>query len=84
MRALHPVCAAALSHRSAAAWSSAARAEETLPPAKVVGQFLEQYCLDCHDSSTKKGKRDLESFQLPLKVRRRTSFRPGTSSIRSR
>ena len=48
-------------------WASAARAEDAPPPAKVVGQFLEQYCLDCHDSTTTKGKRNLEAFQLPLK-----------------
>lgn len=46
----------------------ALQAEEALPPAKLVGQFLDQYCLDCHDSATKKGKRNLELFTLPLKA----------------
>jgi hypothetical protein len=46
---------------------STGAAEEPLPPAKVVSQFLDQYCLDCHDSTTKKGKRNLEDFRLPLK-----------------
>lgn len=46
--------------------AGAARAE-VVPPAKVVGQFLETYCLDCHDSTTQKGDREFESFALPLK-----------------
>ncbi|HSI12949.1 MAG TPA: DUF1592 domain-containing protein [Chthoniobacter sp.] len=46
---------------------NAARAETPSAPDKVVGHFLEQYCLDCHDSTTKKGKRNLEGFKLPLK-----------------
>ncbi|HEY3899895.1 MAG TPA: DUF1592 domain-containing protein [Chthoniobacter sp.] len=65
MPAMRQVCAAAL--LAATAWAGAARAEDAPPPAKVVGQFLEQYCLDCHDSTTTKGKRNLEAFQLPLK-----------------
>lgn len=48
-------------------WSGAAWAEETVPPVKVVGQFLDKYCLDCHDSTTQKGDRNLEPFTLPLK-----------------
>ena len=52
---------------AATAWANVAWAEEPAPPARLVGQFLEQYCLDCHDSTTKKGKRNLESFTLPLK-----------------
>jgi hypothetical protein len=44
-----------------------ARAEELIPPAKLVGQFLDTYCLDCHDSTTQKGDRDFEAFTLPLK-----------------
>ncbi|MEQ1860199.1 MAG: DUF1592 domain-containing protein [Chthoniobacteraceae bacterium] len=43
------------------------RAEKSAPAAKVVGQFLETYCLDCHDSTTQKGDRDFEKFALPLK-----------------
>ncbi len=50
-----------------AAMGGAGRAEEARPPAKVMEQFLDNYCLDCHDSSTKKGKRDFEGFALPLK-----------------
>jgi hypothetical protein len=52
---------------AATAWANVAWAEKPAPPAKLVGQFLEQYCLDCHDSTSKKGKRNLESFTLPLK-----------------
>jgi mono/diheme cytochrome c family protein len=47
--------------------ASIARAETAPPSGEVVGKFLEQYCLDCHDSTTKKGKRNLEAFKLPLK-----------------
>lgn len=38
-----------------------------LPPEKLVQQFLGKYCLECHDSSIKKGDRDYEAFTLPLK-----------------
>ncbi|MEM7697768.1 MAG: DUF1588 domain-containing protein [Verrucomicrobiota bacterium] len=31
-----------------------------------VYQFLDRYCLDCHDSLVQKGERDFESFDLPL------------------
>lgn len=48
-------------------WTDAARADEVVPPLKVVTQFLDSYCLDCHDSTTQKGDRDFESFTLPLK-----------------
>jgi len=52
---------------AATAGTDIARAENAPPPAEVVGKFLESYCLDCHDSTTKKGKRNLEGFKLPLK-----------------
>ncbi|EDY18789.1 Protein of unknown function DUF1588 [Chthoniobacter flavus Ellin428] len=65
MRVIRLLCRAAA--LAATACVGIARAGETQPPAKVVGAFLEQYCLDCHDSTTKKGKRNLEAFQLPLK-----------------
>lgn len=48
-------------------WANAARADDIVPPVKVVTQFLDTYCLDCHDSTTQKGDRDFESFTLPLK-----------------
>lgn len=51
----------------ATSWIAVARAETSAAPDMVVGKFLEQYCLDCHDSTTKKGKRDLEGYRLPLK-----------------
>lgn len=41
---------------------------DNLPPEKVVGRFLEEYCLNCHDSTTAKGERDFEAFKLPLKT----------------
>ena len=44
-----------------------AQAEDLAPAMKVVGQFLDTYCLDCHDSATQKGDRNFESFTLPLK-----------------
>jgi hypothetical protein len=52
---------------AAVCWADAARAAEVAPAAKVVTQFLETYCLDCHDSTTQKGDREFESFALPLK-----------------
>ncbi len=48
-------------------WAGTARAAESAPSAKVVTQFLDTYCLDCHDSTTQKGDREFESFALPLK-----------------
>ncbi len=45
----------------------AASAAEAMPAAKAVTQFLDNYCLNCHDSATHKGDRDLERFTLPLK-----------------
>ena len=65
MRVIRNVCMAVV--LAATVGAGPARAEESLPPAKLVGQFLDQYCLNCHDSTTKKGKRDLEPFKLPLK-----------------
>jgi hypothetical protein len=66
MRPVREVCLSAV--LAATVYAGVARAEEPVPPAKLVGQFLDQYCLDCHDSTTKKGKRNLESFALPLKL----------------
>lgn len=43
------------------------RGEEPAASAKLVTQFLDSYCLNCHDSSEQKGDRDLEPFTLPLK-----------------
>ena len=34
---------------------------------KLVQQFLGKYCLECHDSAVKKGDREYETFELPLK-----------------
>lgn len=47
--------------------NAAFSADETPVGVKAVGQFLDQYCLNCHDSSSKKGDRNLEAFNLPLK-----------------
>ena len=33
-----------------------------------VKQFLDRYCLECHDSQTAKGKREFESLKLPFKT----------------
>lgn len=65
MRIIRDVCMAAA--LAATVGAGSARGEESLPPTKLVGQFLDQYCLNCHDSTTKKGKRNLEPFTLPLK-----------------
>ncbi len=65
MRRLRQACLIAA--LAALPWSAGARAEEAVPAAKVVGKFLETYCLDCHDSTTQKGDREFESFTLPLK-----------------
>jgi len=34
---------------------------------KVITDFLEYHCYDCHDSATQKGEREFESLNLPLK-----------------
>lgn len=65
MRALHFVSVIAAS--AAMVSAGTAHGQEALAPAKAVGQFLDKYCLNCHDSSTQKGDRNLESFTLPLK-----------------
>ncbi len=65
MRSVRQVCLVAA--LAAIPWTDATRAADIAPPAKVVGQFLETYCLDCHDSTTQKGDRDFEKFALPLK-----------------
>jgi len=65
MRGIRQVCRAAA--MAVIASAHVAQAEEPSPSAKVVGQFLENYCLDCHDSSKQKGDRDFEAFTLPLK-----------------
>jgi hypothetical protein len=65
MRSLRRVCRIAAT--AAMAWVGAAQAEEAVPAAKLVGKFLESYCLDCHDSTTQKGDRSFEAFTLPLK-----------------
>ena len=36
------------------------------PGQKVFSQFVEKYCLDCHDAATQKGDREFESFKFPL------------------
>ena len=38
------------------------------PAPKLVQQFLEQYCAECHDSDVQKGDRNFEKFALPLKT----------------
>ena len=37
-------------------------------PAKQVEQFLNRYCLECHDAKVHKGDRNFEQFALPLKT----------------
>jgi hypothetical protein len=37
-------------------------------PAKQVQQFLNRYCLECHDATTHKGDRAFDKFTLPLKT----------------
>jgi len=37
-------------------------------PAKQVEQFLNRYCLECHDTATHKGDRSFDKFTLPLKT----------------
>ncbi|MFZ4764954.1 MAG: DUF1595 domain-containing protein, partial [Roseimicrobium sp.] len=36
-------------------------------PPKLVQQFLNQYCAECHDADVQKGDRNFEKFALPLK-----------------
>ena len=36
------------------------------PGQKVLAQFFDKYCLNCHDAATQKGDREFESFKLPL------------------
>lgn len=33
----------------------------------VVTQFLDRYCIACHDADTAEGERDFETFKLPIK-----------------
>ncbi|MDB4526598.1 DUF1592 domain-containing protein [bacterium] len=33
---------------------------------EVVGDFLHNYCFDCHDSASEKGEREFESLKIPL------------------
>jgi len=66
MRGLRQVVLVAV--LAAMLWTGTAWAEEDVPAARVIGQFLETYCLDCHDSTKQKGDREFESFQLPLKT----------------
>ncbi|HAL70342.1 MAG TPA: hypothetical protein DCP71_01015, partial [Verrucomicrobiales bacterium] len=47
---------------------AASHAEESLPPPKIVQQFLGKYCLECHDADAQKGDREFENFALPLKT----------------
>ena len=39
----------------------------TQPAPKLVLQFLDQYCAECHDADVHKGDRNFEKFALPLK-----------------
>jgi hypothetical protein len=64
MRVIRPLCLVVA--LAASVWPSRARAQEPSPQTKVTKQFLEQYCLDCHDEATRKGKRSFEKFALPL------------------
>jgi hypothetical protein len=56
-------CLLALSATLAAGASHAADA-----PAKSVEQFLNRYCLECHDADVHKGDRSFHQFKLPLKT----------------
>ena len=56
-------CLLALSATIAAGASHAADA-----PAKSVEQFLNRYCLECHDADVHKGDRSFHQFKLPLKT----------------
>jgi len=37
-----------------------------LPGQKVFFQFVDNYCLKCHDAATEKGDREFETFSFPL------------------
>ena len=55
--------------RPALVWSAlltagALPAAET--PAQPIEQFLNRYCLECHDAKVHKGDRSFERFKLPL------------------
>jgi hypothetical protein len=56
-------CLLALSATVATGASHAADA-----PAKSVEQFLNRYCLECHDADVHKGDRSFHEFKLPLKT----------------
>ncbi len=49
------------------AWSPTATAAN-LPDSEVVPRFLNQYCLQCHDTDNAEGEREFESFALPITV----------------
>ena len=51
---------------SALAAAGELRAAEA--PAKSVEQFLNRYCLECHDADVHKGDRSFHKFALPLKT----------------
>lgn len=42
-----------------------ARAEDSVSK-EVIGDFLHDYCFDCHDSASEKGEREFESLNIPL------------------
>jgi hypothetical protein len=46
--------------------SMAEQTDETRSP--VVADFLNSYCLSCHDSGTAEGEREFETFGLPLQT----------------
>lgn len=48
--------------------AAAAHADDTLPPPKLVQQFLGKYCSECHDADVQKGDRNFDEFKLPLKT----------------
>ena len=56
-------CLLALSATLSAGASHAADA-----PVKSVEQFLNRYCLECHDADVHKGDRSFHEFKLPLKT----------------
>ena len=51
---------------SAMVAASTVRAEEKLPAPRLVHQFMDKYCSECHDSDVQKGDRNFEKFALPL------------------
>jgi len=65
MRSIRRLCLALV--LTAATSSHLSLAQELPPSTKVAREFIEQYCLDCHDTATQKGKQNFESFTLPLK-----------------